>query len=355
MVAFQVARGAKRHGHAVEAWFTEPIESAELMRKYAEEQIPTRSTPNLKPLEMRKVLRGVVGLAKEVRKRRVRSVNLHNPGNTILATDVLACRLGGVQKVICSVHHPLPLDELPRSWKASTRLAGRLADAVVVTTPVLQDQVLQMGVPRNKAQVAWLAVEPPRREVSRAVARQELGIEPDAFVVGALGRLVAYKRFDALIRACSQSPAFMSNGLLLIAGGGEEADPLKKLGAELLGMRCRMLGYVEDSSAFYPSLDLFALPSELEGFGLVYVEAAMAGVPSIGCNSGGTPYAIHDGKTGLLLPPNDLGALPSLIESLAHDTPRLHALGECARKTALREFSISAFEARYLEHLGLQG
>jgi glycosyltransferase involved in cell wall biosynthesis len=85
--------------------------------------------------------------------------------------------------------------------------------------------------------------------------------------------------------------------------------------------------------------DVFVLPSRIEGFGLVYIEAAMHGVPSVGCAVGGVPEAIADGVTGLLVPPGDVDALRDAIVNLRTHPEWRARLGATARTRALTEFT----------------
>lgn len=348
-VSFQIARGARRAGRTCHALFKEPIEQPEMLSWYSPLGIATSTTPNFKPLKPKLLLRSMLGLRHDLRALAPKVVNLHNPGNTILASDVLAVRLAGVKRIICSLHHPLPPETLPRSWKASTRIASTLATTITVTTPVLQQTVMTMGVPASQITVVPLGVEPLPRTLTQTEARRELGVSNDLFVVGTLGRMVPYKRMDAVIRACAAAPGFKDKGYLLLAGGGEEEKGWKDLANELLPNSHRFLGHLTDPSAFYAALDLFALPSELEGFGLVYPEAGLAGVPSVGSNAGGAPFAIKDGETGVLLPVDHPERLEDIVSAGLHDRQELRGMGRAAKDFAENELGISTFERRMME------
>lgn len=350
-VVFQVARGAYRAGLHSRVLFKSPIERPEMLSWYEPYGIQASASSNFKPTSPKRILSAMLAFRMEIRALEPTAVNLHNPGNTILASDVLALRLAGVKRVVCSLHHPLDPATLPRSWKLSTKIASRWADAITVTTPVLRDTVEAMGVQRSKMTIVPLAVEPLKRDLSRAEGRKELDLPAEAFVVGSLGRMVANKRMDAVIRACAAAKGFQERGMLVLAGGGEEEENLRALSAELLPGRHRFYGHLPDPSAFYASLDLFALPSELEGFGLVYPEAGLAGVPSVGSNAGGAPYAIQDGVTGYLLPVDQPEGLREIVEAGLTDPSKLLNLGAAAKAFAQSDLAIETFERRMLELL----
>jgi glycosyltransferase involved in cell wall biosynthesis len=104
---------------------------------------------------------------------------------------------------------------------------------------------------------------------------------------------------------------------------------------------------VPDTADLYAASDLFALPSYLEGFGLVYVEAAFHGVPSIGADMGGTREAILDGETGLLVPPGDRAALAGAIQRLRDDAVLRRRFGAAARARARARFAPARMADEY--------
>ena len=89
------------------------------------------------------------------------------------------------------------------------------------------------------------------------------------------------------------------------------------------------------------------MPSAVEGFGLVYVEAAFHAIPSIGLRTTGVGYAILDGQTGLLAEPNDQASLNDAVLKLIEDENLRKALGINARERAVREFAIEGMIDRY--------
>src|SRR5690606_35735639 len=93
--------------------------------------------------------------------------------------------------------------------------------------------------------------------------------------------------------------------------------------------------------------DVFALPSDLEGFGLVYLEAALQGVPSVGSASGGAADAIEDGRTGLLVPPGDIPALTIALRRLLADDDLRWDMGMRARDRVRDRFTASAMVEAY--------
>jgi glycosyltransferase involved in cell wall biosynthesis len=99
----------------------------------------------------------------------------------------------------------------------------------------------------------------------------------------------------------------------------------------------------------YAAADVFVLPSYLEGFGLVYAEAAMHGVPSIGADVGSVPEVVKHGETGLIVPPAQPDALAAAILSLRDNGALCSQLGANARARAHAEFTEPLVADRYID------
>ena len=95
--------------------------------------------------------------------------------------------------------------------------------------------------------------------------------------------------------------------------------------------------------ALYRSLDLLALPSRVEGFGLVVAEAAAAGVPCVRTDSGGHSETVIDGKTGFVVPIDDLDAFSDRLDRLLVDADLRQRMGHAAREHALAHFTLDRF------------
>jgi glycosyltransferase involved in cell wall biosynthesis len=202
-------------------------------------------------------------------------------------------------------------------------------------------------VPASKVHLIPCGVPVPQTPRSREEARARLGLPPTAFIVGCVTRLVAYKGLDELIEAAARVPDPRGELVVAIAGDGPERARLEILAAERLGKRGVILGHVPDVDDFYASCDVFAMPSHMEGFGLVYVEAALHGVPSIGADVGGVPDVIEDGKTGLLVPVGDIDAICRALQRLRDDPAFRHCLGQAARQRGHAEFTETRMADRF--------
>jgi phosphatidylinositol alpha-1,6-mannosyltransferase len=166
--------------------------------------------------------------------------------------------------------------------------------------------------------------------------RERLGLV-DGPVVVCVSRLVTRKGQDTLIRAWPQVRA-ASGAVLLLVGAGPAESRLRRL-ADHLGVAGSVVfaGAVpwEDLPAYYDAGDVFAMPCrtrrgglDVEGLGIVYLEASAAGLPVVGGDSGGAPGAILDGETGYVVPGGDVAAVVGRLIQLLADPAAARALGE---------------------------
>jgi phosphatidylinositol alpha-1,6-mannosyltransferase len=191
----------------------------------------------------------------------------------------------------------------------------------------------------------------------RIQARRRLGLEASGPLVVSVSRLVPRKGMDVLIRAAGTiSRERRHPGLTVaIAGTGRDRRRLAGLIHEA-GAPVRLLGRVaeEDLPGLYGAADVFALPCrsrwaglEQEGFGIVFLEAAAAGVPSVAGDSGGAAEAVEDGETGRVLrDPTDVGAVAAAIDALLTDPSGARRQGEAARVRAETEFDYAILAGR---------
>ena len=194
-----------------------------------------------------------------------------------------------------------------------------------------------------------------RLRLAAAQVRARLGIAPQARVIVFVGRVTRDKGVVELVAAFSQ----LKNAELVLVGPLEpERDPLP---AETLAMiesnpSIHAVGYDPEPEGYLAFADLLCLPSYREGFGIVVIEAAALGVPCVGTDIVGLRDAVVDGKTGVLVPPKDVPALVTALESLLSDNGMRAAMSVAARERVRKEFDAEIFNAGLLaEYAGLGG
>ncbi|WP_055638834.1 glycosyltransferase, partial [Streptomyces griseoruber] len=204
-----------------------------------------------------------------------------------------AARLAGVRAVVATEHSLGGTQLEGRRLTAGVRalyLAGeRLGRATVAVSPAVAGRLRAWGVANARIAVVPNGIDLARFRFDAAArdrARRQLGLPPDAYVVGGIGRLAAGKRFDIAVRALARLPA---DCRLLLVGGGPEEDALRRLAQEA-GVADRVLltgerPYVPDGTpgpdlpSLVCAMDVLVSPSPEETFGLAVVEALACGLP----------------------------------------------------------------------------
>ena len=161
----------------------------------------------------------------------------------------------------------------------------------------------------------------------------------DQRVLLTLGRLVPRKGIDTVLRALPRVVADVPNVCYLVGGSGPDRARLERLAHDVgVADRVRFLGHVpeQDIARYYNACDLFVMPArdeppDVEGFGLVFLEAGACGRPVIGSTAGGIPDAILDGQTGLLVPPDRPDVLASTISKVLQEPRFAERLGRGGR------------------------
>ncbi|MGO8962002.1 MAG: glycosyltransferase family 4 protein [Streptosporangiaceae bacterium] len=180
--------------------------------------------------------------------------------------------------------------------------------------------------------------------------RQRLGIDPDRQVVVCVSRMVPRKGQDSLIRAWPQVLRATSvKPLLMLVGGGPYRSTLNRLAAQA-GVADSVIftGPVtwHDLPAYYDAGNIFAMPCrtrraglDVEGLGIVYLEASATGLPVIAGDSGGAPDAVLEGETGYVVPGGDIATLTDRLTDLLSDPAGAAAMGEKGQAWIEREWT----------------
>jgi glycosyltransferase involved in cell wall biosynthesis len=154
----------------------------------------------------------------------------------------------------------------------------------------------------------------------------------------AVGRLIPIKGFDVLLEAFARAREQLPSLTLEIAGDGPLADPLRAAAPEGVSF----LGRVVPVAPLYERNAVVVVPSRGEGFGMVALEAAARGRAAIVSRVGGLPEIVADAETGVVVEPDDVGALAAAIVALAGDPERARGLGAAARVRAMAQFGQDA-------------
>ena len=250
------------------------------------------------------------------------------PGRLPMARSILARVLRGASLVICAGNYPAAEAE---------RAAGCTLPTVVVPPGVDTDRFR------------------PLDEAERASVRRELGLPVDAPLVVSVSRLVPRKGMDTLIRSAARLERTEPDLVVAIAGSGRDRRRLEGLVAST-GAPVRFLGRVPEEllPGLYGAGDVFAMLCrsrwgglEQEGFGIVFLEAAAAGVPQVAGESGGAAEAVAHERTGLVMGrPDAVEQVARTLSDLLGDRERRTEMGREARRRAEAEFSYDVLARR---------
>ncbi len=230
------------------------------------------------------------------------------------------------------------------------------ADRVIVQTGIEARELARLGVPPDRiirlgmgvdlAEVqggGGVAPPPPGKSrrlgespatVRGAQFRAQHGI--DGPVITFMGAVTDDKGIIHLVRAMQHLWRRGSEATLVIAGQPVSPSSFERVYGGLPEnhrLRIRRMGLVSGQlkQDMLASTDVFTMPSRVDSFGIVYLEAWAHGVPVIGCSAGGVPEVIDDGQDGLLVPFGDQASLASAIETLLADPVRRRAMGRKGR------------------------
>jgi phosphatidylinositol alpha-1,6-mannosyltransferase len=283
-----------------------------------------------------------------------------------LAQALLAQRSRGYDAIVClqwtsallpALHSPAPLAivchgkevmPLPKTLRQRAEQLTRSqvlarADHVFAVSNFTAEHAIAAGARAARVRVIHPGVDLAQYAAAAAAKKSnsEHGRGPLLLTVA---RLVARKGIDTVLTALPEIAARHPNVRYAIAGEGLDRDRLEALIRQLaLTERVEWLGYVNHDALapLYASADLFVLPSrsiselgDIEGFGLVLLEAQACGTPVVAARSGGMPDALEDGVTGVLVPPSDPAALAHAIDELLSDEPKRARMSQAARALA---------------------
>ena len=187
---------------------------------------------------------------------------------------------------------------------------------------------------------------------------------PVLLSVGSLNAAHAYKGVDTVIEALPEILQAVPEAQYVVVGDGDHRPSLERLAIRRgVAGRVTFRGEVTDAelAAHYRACDVFVLPSRAgrrngrwdgEGFGRVYVEAALAGKPVVGSRDGGAAEAVLDGQTGLLVDPRSPHDVARAVITLLRSPDRAAVMGAAGRRWALENFTLESMRSSLKVILG---
>lgn len=189
------------------------------------------------------------------------------------------------------------------------------------------------------------------REIIRAAVREDIGFHEGDTVIGIVAQLRPAKRHDLLIQVFAELAKEYPALKLWIVGGGERENALREQ-ARTLSVRDRVIfsGYRTDARRLLRGMDIFVLPSDVEGIPVSVMEAMEASLPVVVSRIGGIPTLVEDGTSGLLFEAGNPVALAVCIRKLLVNETLQQNLATAARSRIEERFSAPAM-ARAIEQL----
>jgi len=235
----------------------------------------------------------------------------------------------------------------------------RTAARVIAPSTAIRDELLRAGFSSERIVRFVNCVDVnrfrPATPAEKVKAKNALGLSKDTVVIGTVARLVQRKGIDVLLRAFGivrhSYPVH-----LVVVGDGPLGEELRALAHELrIEDSVSWLGFQEDTVKWLQGMDVFAFPSRLEGVPNAVLEAMAMALPIVATTIGGVVDLLEEGRTGFLIPPDDLDALAASLDRLLRNAPLRADLGGRARNRVVEVFSLSGDISRLMDlYLALQ-
>jgi len=230
-------------------------------------------------------------------------------------------------------------------------------DRMIVNSEATKRSMLRDApwFPEQKARVVYNGIDTapyaaliPQRDALRRKLRATIGAPADAPVVVLVGELDERKQQRAVIEAVPQVLERFPAARVVFVGEGPDRPVIEKAIRERgLESSVTLLGFRSEIPEILVGADALVLPSRVEGFGYVLVEAMAAGIPTIASNISSIPEVVEDGVTGILHPVGDSGAIASAIQFVIANPEAARAMGDAGARVVALKFSY----ARMLDEL----
>lgn len=287
-------------------------------------------------------------------RRRTRALILATVGEGYVG--LLAQHLFGLPFVVFA-HGNEVLSLRDSKWPRAVE-SLRAASSVMANSHFTAGVVSDFGVPPERIRVIHPGCDAEEFrpiELDAASRNRLLDGQAHSFVLLTVGNLVERKGHDLVLKALASLRKTIPNLLYVIAGRGPHEGALRRLAHQLGIADCvQFKGHVphHDLTSLYACCDVFLMPSrflpvdhDVEGFGIVYLEASACSRAVIGGRSGGIEDAVLDGKTGFLVDPGEVGALEQAVLRLWRHPGLRISLGAAGRKRVISELTWSHFGA----------
>jgi glycosyltransferase involved in cell wall biosynthesis len=282
-------------------------------------------------------------LSSIVGRQKIDVVHAHMARDYTLAA--YAARRNSDARLIVTRHVLFPLNQLHRITLSK-------AARVIAVSEAVKRQLSKQGiVSPDKISVVHNGVVIVRFEGARRALKRERfcrgnQIPEGSLIIGSVGELTPLKGHENFLKSAAQLSALFPNAYFIVSGVDassiqENRRKLESLIRKLnLTERVRLIGRVDDITFLYCALDVFVSASLTESFGLAIAEAMSSGVAVVATRTEGASEIVRDGKTGVLVPLNDVDALGESIRELLENGERRQQLGKLASEDVRERFNL---------------
>jgi len=311
------------------------------------------------PLDLKNRLNfnNIKRLSEIIREREINIVHSQG-GRADFYARIATRRLKPKVKVVNTVAMPVKGYDVGSLRKGVYRFfdwfSERYVDRFIVVSEVLRETLLSSyRIQPDKVIKIYNGIEldeyrPNGKKVisHKSEVRREFGLSKDVPVIGAIGRMVWQKGFEYLIECIPEIVRTYPDAKILIVGDGPLRERLGALSEEL-GVRDNVIftGFRSDIKEIFSAVDLFVVPSLLEGFPMVTLEAMAMSKPIVATRINGITEQITDGVDGILVPPKDPTALAKAVIQVLNDREFAKTMGLAAREKVEQDFSVEKMVA----------
>lgn len=283
-------------------------------------------------------------LARLVRREKPDLVHCHSRrGADFLGGHALA--LTGVPAVLSR-----RVDQVEPGWFGRWRY--RPFRKVIAISENIRSVLLDTGVEPRRITVIRSAVDADSMNMQPDcnAFRKEFGIDEGDFVIGVIAQLIPRKGHKYLFDVMPTLRDTHPNIRVILFGTGPGETELRELASKLnLHGTVQFAGFREDLDDYLACIDLLVHPAVREGLGVGMLKAAAAGVPVLAFDTAGSREAVLHGKTGVLVPLDDMNMLQKAIAVLIEESEMRIELGETARLRMKDEFAVDTMVDRHIE------
>lgn len=325
-------------------------------------------------------------IAKAIKEINPDIIHTHKPKEDYLALYAKVCSHRASVKLVRTVHG---LTEKRRGWKWFKSGIQNLIDIlilkfifskIVCVSQHIADTYKRWGISEKKIEVIRNAIDvekfkgwrktadntclPARQgqetvDHCQPVASNEKSLrsevcglqsQADEFLIGSAGRLTSVKGYDKFLKMAAEIVKTHPNTKFVLFGDGPERDVLERLAGDLvISDRVLFAGHRDDIYECIAALDLFVISSHSEGIPSVILECGLLNVPIVSTNVGGISEVIEDGKSGLLVAPNDPSILAQACVQMMNDNELRSKCIENLRKKIENDHDVKIASSKLIE------